>query len=87
LAAFLAGAMKFAGLDIFSLLLVRVPEYPARHLFRSVSRILSRQDLELGSVGYESFQTCWKDLEHTQATVKGRAAGRTGEERACKKPY
>lgn len=57
MAAFLAGAMKFAGLDIFFVVAGIVPEYPARHPFDSVSRILSRQDLELGSVGYGSFQT------------------------------
>ncbi len=92
MAAFLAGrrstelAMKFAGLDIFLLLLVLVPEYPARHLFRSVSRILSRQDLELGSVGYESFQTCWKDW--TRASDNQRESCRTyctgEEEHVCK---
>ncbi len=46
--------MKFAGLDIFLLLLVRVPEYPARHSFRSVLNSFT-QIIELESVGYESF--------------------------------
>ena len=45
--------------------------YPARHLFGSVSRILSRKDLELESVSYGSFQTYWKDLKTHKLQSKG----------------